>query len=64
MLAALGIRDLFQLLRQIEIIPADNAVLDVDGEARSLPYEVRDAPTVGRHSSIEWTLDCLVIGTP
>ena len=27
-LAALGIRNLFQLLRQIEIIPADNAVLD------------------------------------
>src|SRR5271166_2192628 len=27
-LAALGIRDLFQLLRQIEIVPADNAVLD------------------------------------
>ena len=39
MLAALGIRDLFQLLRQIEIIPADNAVLDVDGEARSLPCQ-------------------------
>jgi len=27
-LAALGIRDLFQLLRQIEIVPTDNAVLD------------------------------------
>src|ERR1700731_3419672 len=27
-LPALGIRHLFQLLRQIEIIPADNAVLD------------------------------------
>ena len=38
-LAALGIRDLFQLLRQVEIIPADNAVLDVDGEARSLPCQ-------------------------
>ena len=27
-LAAPGIRDLFQLLRQIEIVPADDAVLD------------------------------------
>src|SRR5271166_5551875 len=33
-LAALGIRDLFQLLRQIEIIPADNAV-----PSRGLPTE-------------------------